>query len=165
MVSSALFDDFYPLTLGEIHDPIWLKSADFQHLGRVENPPSNRFRTDGQFQNQGCMKLLQGSMPMEYVSSLTLQLWDGATWRSEAWTEWIWRGFGGAIFELNSEFQILLGLLLLLMEEILHKLRLVVSPIFCRVLYIQRWLQDFVHQQYYHMNSTLNRHFGDVLIL
>eukprot|EP00434_Breviolum_minutum_P005970 symbB.v1.2.005264.t1/scaffold286.1/size306100/3 len=30
-----------------------------------------------------CMKLLQGSMPMEYVSSLTLQLWDGATWRSE----------------------------------------------------------------------------------
>lgn len=49
---------------------------------------------------------------MEYVSSLTLQLWDGATWRSEALGYWIWRGWV-AMFELNSEFQILLGLMLL----------------------------------------------------
>ncbi|CAK9066377.1 unnamed protein product [Durusdinium trenchii] len=30
-----------------------------------------------------CIKLLQGSMPMEYVPSLRLQLWDGVEWRSE----------------------------------------------------------------------------------
>ena len=47
VVSSILFDYFYPQTLGEIHD-----SADLQHLGRVEHPPSKRFRTDGQFKTK-----------------------------------------------------------------------------------------------------------------
>ena len=30
-----------------------------------------------------CVKLMQGSMPVEYVPSLTLQLWDGLQWRHE----------------------------------------------------------------------------------
>ena len=30
-----------------------------------------------------CVKLMQGSMPLEYVSSMTLQLWDGLQWRHE----------------------------------------------------------------------------------
>ena len=107
MVSSILFDDFYPLSLGEVHDPIWLKRADFQHLGRVENPPSNNlsdFARMDSFKTKDVWNYCKARCLWNMFHLFTLQLWDGATWRSEAWTEWIWRGVGwaGWAMELKS---------------------------------------------------------------
>ena len=50
------------------------------------------------------------------------------------------------------------SLLILLMEKILHQLRLVVYPINCRVsmgFIHPRWVQDFFHQQYDFVNDEI----------